>query len=238
MHLTLLHVGETPQRLRDRYERFVPFFQTMFKDAGFTFDWHPVNVLDGEPMPAPDAVQGVVITGSAYGVYDETPWMEPLRRFIRDAYAARTPMVGVCFGHQIMADALGGDVGKSDKGWGIGRHTYRVIDRHGLALDRDAYAIACSHQDQVRVAPRDAQVFLASEFTPNAGLVYGNGAAISVQPHPEFDRTFAKDLCELRRDNPLADAVVDQAVNDLDAALDRLDMARTLGRFLTTRAAA
>ena len=70
MHLTLLHVGETPQRLRDRYERFVPFFQTMFKDAGFTFDWHPVNVLDGEPLPAPDAVQGVVITGSAYGVYD------------------------------------------------------------------------------------------------------------------------------------------------------------------------
>ena len=60
------------------------------------------------------------------------PWLDPLRDFIRKAYANDTPMLGICFGHQIMADALGGDVRKSEKGWGLGRHTYGVKARPGF----------------------------------------------------------------------------------------------------------
>ncbi|WP_164730537.1 type 1 glutamine amidotransferase [Pelagibacterium montanilacus] len=233
MNLTLLTVGETPARLRDRLDRYPPYFQNMFAAAGCEFTFDQVLVLDGEPLPAPDAPEGIVITGSAFGVYDETEWMEPLRAFIRAAYATGTPMLGVCFGHQVMADALGGNVGKAPAGWGIGRHTYRLIDPpQALGLEQETLSIACSHKDQVRSPPPVARVFMASNFTPNAGLVYENGRAISVQPHPEFDRTIAEGLCELRRDNPLSDAAVDAALAGLAEPVDSLALARGLGRFL------
>ena len=233
MKLTILQVGEAPGALRDRYERFGPFFERMFANLDMGFSFESVMTLDGAPFPDPDAIEGVVITGSAKGVYDTTDWIDPLRRFIRDAYAARTPMLGVCFGHQIMADALGGDVRKSDKGWGLGRHVYEVSPKHEAFADLgDHIAIAASHQDQVIAPPPDAQTFLHSDFTPNAGLVYGNGAAISVQPHPEFDVEFSKALVELRRDNPLPDAVVEERLASLDDPLDNRALATALARFL------
>jgi GMP synthase-like glutamine amidotransferase len=111
--------------------------------------------------------------------------MDPLRDYIRKAYAAKTPMIGICFGHQIMADALGGDVRKSEKGWGLGRHVYDLKSRPAmLGGNLPQFAIACSHQDQVIEPPPEAETFLVSDFTPHAGLVYRNGAAMSLQPHP------------------------------------------------------
>ncbi len=233
MKLTLLQVGETPPAMRGDRPRFQPFFETMFDETGYGFGYEHVLIVDGEPFPDPGAVEGVVITGSAHGVYDDIAWMVPLRAFIRDAYASNTPMLGVCFGHQIIADALGGEVRKSEKGWGIGRHVYGMNNRHEtLAGLPGEIALAASHQDQVIVPPEDAEVFLSSEFTPNAGLVYGNGATISIQPHPEFDVGFSKALVELRRDNPLSDDIVDERLNSLDRPVDNALMARALAGFL------
>jgi GMP synthase-like glutamine amidotransferase len=145
-------------------------------------------------------------------------------------------MIGICFGHQIMADALGGDVRKSEKGWGLGRHTYGVRQRPAyLDSSPEALAVACSHQDQVIALPADAEVLLASDFTPNAGLVYRNGAAISLQPHPEFADDYTLALAELRRGRA-PDSVVDAAVASLSTTSHSRDVARYLGAFL--RAAA
>jgi GMP synthase-like glutamine amidotransferase len=145
-------------------------------------------------------------------------------------------MIGICFGHQIMADALGGDVRKSDKGWGLGRHTYGVRSRLPILGDApDALAVACSHQDQVIAPPPEAEVFLGSDFTPNAGLVYRNGAAISLQPHPEFADDYTHALAELRR-GKAPDHVVDTALASLETASHSREVAGYLGAFL--RAAA
>ena len=140
-------------------------FARMFETAGQALRLRDRRrSIDGAPFPDPAALEGILITGSAAGVYDSHfTWMEPLRDFIRSAYAAKTPMLGICFGHQIMADALGGDVRKSEKGWGLGRHVYGVTARPAfLGGDLPELAIACSHQDQVIVPPAEAEVFLAS----------------------------------------------------------------------------
>ena len=156
MKLTIIQTGEVPLPLRPRFGAYSPMFARMFESAGQAFDYETVAVFDGAPFPDPAALDGILITGSAAGVYDDHfAWMEPLRAFIRAAYAARTPMLGICFGHQIMADALGGDVRKSEKGWGLGRHIYGVTKRPAfLGGDLPELAIACSHQDQVIVAAR------------------------------------------------------------------------------------
>ncbi len=236
MKLTIIQTGDVPVPLRPQFGAYPPMFQRMFDEAGIAFDYETVAVFDGAPFPDPARLEGVIVTGSAAGVYDNhLPWMEPLRAFIRAAYAARTPMLGVCFGHQIMADALGGDVRKSEKGWGLGRHVYEVTARPAfLATDAPALAIACSHQDQVITPPKEADVFLASDFTPNAGLLYRNGAAISLQPHPEFDDAYTIALAELRR-GKVADEVVDGAVASVATPSHSRDMAGYVGAFISRR---
>ena len=232
MKLTIIQTGDVPAALQPRFGAYPPMFRRMFEEAGQAFDYDTVPVFHGAPFPDPADLDGIVITGSAAGVYDDYIWMDPLRHFIRAAYAKRTPMLGVCFGHQIMGDALGGDVRKSEKGWGLGRHTYAVKSRPGFMDSAPpTLAVACSHQDQVIVPPAGAEVLLASEFTPNAGLLYTNGAALSFQPHPEFDDSYALALAELRR-GKVPDAVIDTALASVVTPSQSRDVAGYIGEFL------
>lgn len=233
MKLTIIQTGDVPAPLRDRFGTYPEMFPRMFDAVGRRFEYETAPIHDGAPFPDPAMLDGIVITGSAAGVYDaHHAWIEPLRAFVRAAYAANTPMLGICFGHQIMADALGGEVRKSEKGWGLGRHVYAVHNRPPLLGEAlPEFAIACAHQDQVIVPPADAELFLASRFTPNAGLLYRNGAALSVQAHPEFTDDYAVALAELRRDKA-GDAVVDTALASFTRPSDSSELAGYLGAFL------
>jgi GMP synthase-like glutamine amidotransferase len=236
MKLTIIQTGDVPEPLRPRFGDYVPMFATMFEAAGAPFDYDIVRVLDGAPLPAPETLEAILLPGSPAGVYDNhLAWMAPLRQFIRTAYARKVPMVGICFGHQIMADALGGRVEKSTRGWGLGRHTYAVRSSTALG-DAATLAVACSHQDQVIDAPPEAEVILGSTFTPNAGLLYRNGAALSFQPHPEFADPYTRALAELRRGRA-PDAVVDAAVASLATPSQSGYLAERIAAFLQRRTA-
>jgi GMP synthase-like glutamine amidotransferase len=126
MRVTIIETGRAPGRLSEDFPRYPSMFMSLLGAADTDLTFETVQVLDGEGLPAPETCEAVLITGSPYGVYDSTPWMDPLRSFIRGVFAAKRPMIGVCFGHQVIADAMGGEVAKSDKGWGIGRHVYDV----------------------------------------------------------------------------------------------------------------
>jgi GMP synthase-like glutamine amidotransferase len=235
MKLTIIQTGEVPLPLRDRFGPYRKMFETMFDGTGQGFSYDMVPVSDGAPFPDPGELEGIVITGSAAGVYDDYPWLDPLRAFIRDAYGRKTPMLGVCFGHQIMADALGGDVRKSEKGWGLGRHSYAVSKRPDFMRTAPGMlAVACSHQDQVIVPPPEAEVILASDFTPNAGLAYRNGAALSFQPHPEFADDYTIALAEMRR-GKAPDVVVDTALASVAKPSNSGDVAGYIGQFFRER---
>jgi GMP synthase-like glutamine amidotransferase len=235
MKLTIIQTGEVPATLRGQFGPYRKMFETMFDGTGQGFSYDMVAVSDGEPFPDPGRIEGIVITGSAAGVYDDYPWLDPLRAFIRDAYGRQTPMLGVCFGHQIMADALGGDVRKSEKGWGLGRHTYGVTRRPDFMRTAPAsLSVACSHQDQVIVPPATAEVIMTSDFTPNAGLAYRNGAALSFQPHPEFADDYTIALAELRR-GKAPDDLVDTAVASVARPSHSADVAGYIGQFFKGR---
>jgi len=139
-------------------------------------------------------------------------------------------MVGVCFGHQLIAQALGGTVHQSERGWGIGRHVYDVVPDNGV-IDGERIAIACSHQDQVIEPPAGATTILHSTFTPHAGLLYENGAVLSVQPHPEFTAAFAHLCCEIRQGS-VPETLVATAKDSLEQPLDHADLGRAIARFL------
>ena len=142
-------------------------------------------------------------------------------------------MVGVCFGHQLIAQALGGTARKSEKGWGLGRHVYDVAAGNGL-IDGRHIALACSHQDQVITPPAGATTILSSEFTPHAGLLYAGGTALSVQAHPEFTLGFAMACCAMVRSKSDApDSVVAPAEASLAEPLESARLGGAITRFLT-----
>lgn len=237
MKLTIIEAGRVPAPLDARFESYPDMFRAMFDASGLPFTYEVISACDGAELPDPAGLEGIVITGSPAGVYEDHAWLEPLRAFIRKAHAARTPMLGICFGHQIMAEALGGEVRKSEKGWGMGRHRYRVVERPCFMADApETLAIACSHQDQVIVPPPGAEVVLASEFAPHAGLFYDTGQALSFQPHPEFRDEFALELAQLRRGRA-PDAVVDRAVASFAEASDSALLRDYIARFITEAAA-
>ena len=184
--ITIVETGVISPKTRALHGSFPQMFERLIGGADASASFATVRLMDGEALPDPEGLEAILLTGSPAGVYEDLDWIAPLERFVRAAYQLRIPMAGICFGHQLIAQALGGTVRKSEKGWGIGRHVYQVLPDNGV-VDGEAVAIACSHQDQVVEAPNDALTILSSDFTPHAGLLYANGATLTVQPHPEFD---------------------------------------------------
>lgn len=231
--ITIIETGLVPQEHRERHGSFPDMFARMIRAADPTATVDVVSIPNGDTLPDPRKVEAILITGAAAGVYDELDWMAPLEDFVRKAYVNQTPMVGVCFGHQLIAQALGGSVRKSEKGWGIGRHVYQVLPENGV-IDGETIAVPCSHQDQVVEAPSDALTILSSEFTPHAGLLYANGTTLTVQSHPEFDVEFAQVCCDLR-DGKAPDDVVLAARASLAQPLDNAKLGGAITRFLARR---
>jgi GMP synthase-like glutamine amidotransferase len=229
--ITIIETGVVNERYRARYGSYPQMFQRMIRAENASIDFDVVSIPGGDPFPDPKSLQAILITGSSAGVYDELDWIAPLEDFVRASYAKQIPMVGVCFGHQLMAQALGGIVRKSEKGWGIGRHVYDIAPGNGV-IEGARIAIAASHQDQVIEPPQGARTILSSSFTEHAGLLYGNGAALSVQPHPEFETGYAHVCCELR-EGKAPDALVAQAKASLAEPVDNARLGRAITRLLT-----
>lgn len=224
----ILQTGVPPADLLARHGRYDAMVGRML---GNGFKTRTYEAHAGELPDRPEDCAAYVITGSSAGVYDDLPWIAPLQGFIRLAHG-RAKLVGLCFGHQVMASALGGEVAKSEKGWGLGLHDYDVTARTPwMEGDLARIAIAASHQDQVVVPPAGATVFASSAFTPFAGLAYAGGHAISVQFHPEFTEDFAISLVELRRPF-LKPAAVDRALASLRAPSDASRIAHWIRRFI------
>ena len=223
MKLAILETGRPPGDLAGRFGDYPSMFEKLIGDG---FDIESFDVQAGE-LPDPGAHDAVLITGSPAGVYDPLPWIEPLQRFIRSAKDSK--MVGVCFGHQVMAEALGGHVEKSDKGWGAGLHHYSIVHGEPWIDGAQDVAAPASHQDQVVTQPPETEVVAASEFTPFAALAWTDRSAISFQFHPEFSPEFAKALIEQRYDVvPDPDA----AIASLDAPNDNARVGGWIRRFL------
>jgi GMP synthase-like glutamine amidotransferase len=223
MKLAILETGRPPGDLAEQFGDYPSMFERLL---GPEFEVERFDVPTGE-LPT-DSHEAIVITGSPAGVYDPLPWIEPFQQFIRGA--AGTRMVGVCFGHQIMAEALGGHVEKSDKGWGAGLHHYSITRREPWMDGESQVAIPASHQDQVVIQPPNTEIVAASDFTPYAALAWTDRPAISFQFHPEFSPAFAKALIEQRYDivpDP------DGAIASLDAPNDNARVAAWIRRFLT-----
>lgn len=230
MDLGILETGAPPADLKNRFGSYGDMFRQML-GPDYRYSYYDVR---GGQLPEPiGRHDAYLITGSASGVYDGEPWIAPLKQFIQQS-SGRTPLVGICFGHQIMAEAYGGRVTKSPKGWGAGLHSYE-IKRRADWMNADSertLSIPVSHQDQIIDLPADAKVLAASEFTDYAVLEYPERRAISFQGHPEFSPEYATALIDLRRGTRYQQDFADAAVASLQKPNDAKRVASWVRNFL------
>jgi GMP synthase-like glutamine amidotransferase len=226
----ILEAGANRPELAQRHGSYVDFFETYFgrHDPSVTFKAY--RVFEGEMPPSIDDSDAYVITGSRYSTYDDYAWIADLKSFVQRASEGR-PVLGICFGHQLIAEAFGGEVVKSPKGWGVGVHNYDVYQSPAwMRPGRDEFSLLVSHQDQVVTPPPDATVLAGSEFCPIGMLAIGESVA-TLQSHPEMSKPFVADLFEARRAQIGADTV-DAALRSLDESTHEDEMAMWLLGFL------
>lgn len=220
MRIGILQTGHVPDILVDENGDYDQIFATMLGGHGFTF-----LPFDVENMVFPngaDDADGWLITGSKHGAYEDHPWIAPLEQLVRDIHAQAIPLIGVCFGHQIIAQALGGTVEKYPGGWVIGHTQYQSSD--------GPLALNAWHQDQVTKLPDGARVLASNDFCANAIVAYGD-TIWTVQPHPEFTTTYLAGLIRERGRGLVPDALLDMAQNKLTTPNDNPDVAAQMADF-------
>lgn len=227
--LGILQAGRAPTEIIDRYPDYNALFVDLLGEDSFAYrTW---AVLDNEFPRDTNEADAWLITGSRYGAYEPHAWIPPLEQLVRAIYAKGAPMVGICFGHQIIAQALGGKVEKFSGGWSVGRVEYsldpNVFDH---ANEEEQTPLMAFHQDQVVEVPEGAVNAGSSSFCKNAALIYGS-TILTIQPHPEFGHSFIDGLLQARGDI-LPPDILKTANQTLHEPIRQAPIAETLRKFL------
>lgn len=236
LRLGILETGRPPEPLAEDY----PDYPRMMADwLGMPVaSMSQFAVLDNEFPNAPSDADLWVITGSRFGAYEDLPWIKPLEVFIRKCRDAHVPMVGICFGHQIIAQALGGVVEKSEKGWGVGVHEYAITDWPPALGDApENIRLQALHQDQVVKMPEGGETIASSEFCENAAIWYP-GFAVTFQGHPEFSTEYASQILRIRRGTAIPEDRVDAAMGTMDQTPNHKELAQRIRDWMTIGKAA
>lgn len=231
LRLGILQADRVDPECCDRFGDYPDMFATALHDAlgsGVSFEFF--DVRRGCYPDRIGACDGYLITGSRASVYDDEPWIARLKDFVRELNDARAKTVGICFGHQLIAAALGGIVNRAAAGWGVGVHTWKVVDDEPWMRPRlREIRLLASHQDQVGILPRGARLLAASDFCPHAVFAV-EGHLFAVQGHPEFTRDYAGFLMYKRRDQ--LGGAFGPGLRSLQRPTDEAVVARWIAGFL------
>ncbi len=214
MRIGILQTGDAPEELQQQHGNYSNMFIRLLGQNHADFEFEVYRVLDGQIPDDVNLNDGWLITGSRFSAYGKQPWIPALKSFIRNIVDAGLPLVGICFGHQIIAEALGGRVEKSDKGWGLGLDTYTLAS--GSPIDgKKQLTLNIFHQDQIVKLPPGAEIYASSDFCEYAGMVIGD-QVLTIQAHPEFQADFNRQLLEVRKTSVIPEALAHRAIEELN----------------------
>jgi GMP synthase (glutamine-hydrolysing) len=199
--LVVLRAGDAIPSVAERHGEFFHWIRAGVGDS-WPKAWDEVDLRAPHAvLPNPRAAAGFVITGSASSVTERAPWMLRAEAWLREAASLDVPLLGICFGHQLLAQALGGHVTKNPRGRQIGTVKVTLAEaatRDALfaGMPREMHANT-THVDVVAEHPKNAEILATTPLDPHAAFRVRR--AYGVQFHPEIDREVMRGYLTARR---------------------------------------
>ncbi|MFT7246085.1 MAG: GMP synthase-like glutamine amidotransferase [Candidatus Azotimanducaceae bacterium] len=213
------------------------FIKLLTEAATMPVSFETYDVEAGQYTAHIDDCDGYLITGSRRSVYEDEPWILELGKYVVRLHEARTPLVGICFGHQMIALVLGGNTEPAEAGWGVGVHKSRVLGQEPfMDPPQEELQLIVSHKDQVNHLPAGAELLATSEFCPNSMFRIGNHI-LAFQGHPEFVKGYSEALISMRHEM-LGETVTSQGLTSLEEPTNSPVMARWILNFIELSASA
>ncbi|MBT3428511.1 MAG: GMP synthase [Gammaproteobacteria bacterium] len=231
MAIGLLQTDSVLPHLQVVHGDYPAMFRQVLEQTGLSFEMSVFDVEHGCYPADLDECDGYVITGSRMSVYDDEPWIKELGSFVQELDKQQKKLVGICFGHQLVAHVLGGKTQASNKGWGVGCHNSRLLTTVAKNLPGvDEFSLLSSHKDQVSELPPNADLIASNAFCEIAAMRIEDHI-LTFQGHPEFTPAYSKALLDMRREL-LGEETYRRGVQSLQQSLDRVTVAAWMIRFI------
>ncbi|MBA1200739.1 amidotransferase [Pseudomonas capeferrum] len=215
LRICILETDVLRPELIAQYQGYGRMFEQLFTRQSITAEFHVYNVMNGEYPEEHQVFDAYLVTGSKADSFGADPWIQTLKDYLLERYRRGDKLLGICFGHQVLALLLGGKVERATGGWGVGIHRY-TLAAHAPWMDADVseLTLLISHQDQVTQLPKDATVIASSDFCPFAAY-HIRDQVLCFQGHPEFVHDYSRALLDARQTH-LGDEVYRKALASLD----------------------
>jgi GMP synthase-like glutamine amidotransferase len=238
MRIGILKTDSVRDEFQSEFGDYPAMFRAMLMASA---DAEPIEFRDydvqrGQYPASLDECDAYLITGSRESVYDDKPWIHRLTEFVQQLDSARRTLVGICFGHQLIAHVLGGETRAADAGWAVGVQETQVLSPADWMLPyRERFGLLSSHKDQVVRLPERAEVFASTPHCPNSGFTIGEHI-LTFQGHPEFSKGYSRALIELRREL-LGEPGYSNGVESLAKPVHQSMVGRWIINFIASNAA-
>lgn len=211
----LLLCDDVPQDGRERFGNYLGMFERGLESVNADIRLTAYDAYKGVLPGSVSDHDGYLISGSGASVFEDLQWIRDLMEFVRQADVASIDMVGICFGHQLIAHALGGEAVRSDNGWGFGIHGARLDQiPKWMSTDDRNFRLVVIHQDQVETLPPGFSTLASNDFCPNSMISNGRNM-LGIQGHPEFDKAYCAYRAAFRR-QLIGEACYQQTIDSLE----------------------
>jgi GMP synthase-like glutamine amidotransferase len=231
MKLGILNTDAVKPEFAQKYGEYPDMFAEILTATDPQLELVTYEVVEGEYPVDINEVDGYLITGSKLSVYDDVPWINDLKEFIRVLNETKKKVIGICFGHQLVAEALGGKTEPAAVGWCVGAHLNKATEiakNYGI---RDAeFQLPSNHKDQVITLPTGGKLLASTDACPIAAIGLEDHI-LTFQGHPEFGIGYATDLLNMRREI-IGEASYQTAISSLETKTDNLKVARWILEFI------
>ncbi|MGX5219679.1 amidotransferase [Pseudomonas sp. S9] len=199
LQICILETDVLRPELIDQYQGYGKMFERLFAHQPIAAEFTVYNVMQGEYPADSEQYDAYLVTGSKADSFGEDAWIQTLKTYLLERYQRGDKLLGVCFGHQLLALLLGGEAKRAAQGWGVGIHRYEMASKaQWMTPALDNLTLLISHQDQVTRLPENATLLASSEFCPIAAYCIED-QVLCFQGHPEFVHEYSKTLLDIRQ---------------------------------------
>ena len=231
LRICILETDILRPELVEQYQGYGRMFELLFARQPFAVQLSVYNVVQGIYPPDDERFDAYLVTGSKADSFGTDPWIQTLKVYLLKLYERGDKLLGICFGHQLLALLLGGKSERASQGWGVGIHNYKMAAKAPwMSPVREELTLLISHQDQVTALPENATVIASSDFCPFAAY-HINDQVLCFQGHPEFIHDYSRALLDIRQQF-LGEQIYQQGVASLDQDHHGSTVAEWMMRFV------